>query len=229
MIDGRNASALEQVAPRLAQIYKYDFAREPWNERSRCADELCATGYCANEPGEACGTCGRPLVDAYDDDTLIRGWQELVTQEDAMMEIALDDAGEPLRATIARPTTPDELYARKYARLEEMEPWLAETLPGELIWIEDTFADLTKNTRGNLRTRARTLGRIATRYGGLLVATRTLAPSIVRATQRDLPEQTTLYLGRASEDIRQVVTAGSYAEVPDERTFITVDMKGDAR
>lgn len=225
LIDKTNINILEEIGDDLAGVYKYDFSIAPWYEKSKCATESCSVGFSAEEPGNSCDECGGCLDEAYNSRELIEQWKSLLLEQDGFMEVALDD-GLPLRTTIARPTTPRELYERKYSNVDAMQVWLDEVVPSELVWIEDTFADLKRSPRGNLRNRAKTLGRIATQYGGLQVATRTLSPAIVRATVRDLPEQTDVYVGSLGVGIEQTPGARKAGGVPDRRTFLVIDGEG---
>lgn len=227
LIDKNNVTDLEQIAPRLAEIYKYDFARAPWYETSRCIAFECAVEFPRDcQPGDRCGECGNLTVEAYDAEELLAGWQRSLVEESALMEVAVDNGGLPTRATIARPTTPNELYERKYNGIENMQPWLTSKMPDEFVWIEDTFADIQRYPRGNLRTRGRTLGGIATYYGGLTLATRTRSPGIVKATVRDAGPSATVYLGSEIEacGISRVLTPAEYDTVPDERTFLEINI-----
>lgn len=231
LIDKNNVVDLEPVALRLAEIYKYDFAQAPWYEASRCITAECAVEFPRDcQPGELCSGCGNLTVEAYEAEELIGGWRRSIVEESALMEVAIDEGGLPTRATIARPTTPSELYERKYNGIENMQPWLTSKMPDELVWTEDTFADIQRYPRGNLRTRGRTLGRIATYYGGLTVATRTRSPGIVKATVRDAGPSATVYLGSEIEacGISSVLTPAEYDTVPDERTFLEVNMNRKA-
>jgi len=219
----RGGRRLDDIAVPLADVYKAAFAGEPWYEVSRCGTENCSVGFCSSAAGLPCAGCGGELVEAYDSNELATIWRRMITDEDAMMEVGYAD-GEPVRVTLARPTTPGELYARKYADVPAMERWVGENLDSELVWIEDTFADRNRQPRGNLKERGRTLGGIALRYGGLAIVTRTLAPQIIAATLRDMPESTDLFIG--SEGIGDTILgARSVGTVPDRRTLLNVKME----
>lgn len=224
LIDKNNASQLDAVAPELARIYIEDFALPPWNERSRCVNETCKSGFSDSEIGLACAACGGVLTAAYEEPELTSGWRRLIMEEDAVVEVAFDESDAVRRATIARPTNPQELYQRKYEGIDEMKPWLAENLPQEVVWIEDTFADISGGKKGNLQTRGRTLGRIASLYSGLPIATRTKSAAIVRSTLRDLPEQTAIYVGSEAfgSAMAQVIDLSEYGRVPDTRTLLAI-------
>jgi hypothetical protein len=219
----RGARRLDDIALPLAEVYKAAFAGEPWYEASRCMADGCPVGFCPDTPGAPCAGCGGELAEAYETDELAAAWRRMITSEDAMMEVGYTDDG-PVRVTLARPTTPRELFERKYSDVPAMEAWTAENLDRELVWIEDTFADRNKQPRGNLKDRGRTLGGIALRYGGLAIVTRTLAPQIIAATLRDVPESTSLFIGTegAGSTIPGVRQAGN---VPDRRTLLNVKLE----
>lgn len=216
----RGGRRLDDIAMPLADVYKAAFSGEPWFEVSRCTADDCLVGFCPDSPGLPCAGCGNELAEAYETDELVAAWRQMITGENAMMEVGYmgDD---PVRVTLARPTTPAELYARKYADVPDMECWTAENLDRELVWIEDTFADRGKQPRGNLKDRGRTLGTIALRYNGLAVVTRTLAPQVIAATLRDAGERTDLFIG--TEGIGSTMPgARSVMSVPDRRTLLNV-------
>lgn len=214
------ARRLDDIAPQLAEAYKVAFAGEPWYEVSRCTGETCSQGFCAESPGSACGRCGASLIEAYDGDALAASWREMIAREDALMEVRYKD-DEPIRVTLARPTTPAELYARKYADVPVMEPWLAETMDRELVWIEDTFADRRKSPNGNLKERGRTLGAISLRYSSLPIATRTLSPAVIAATLRDVGRNATAYEGEVPIGV-PLDNARRRGCVPDRRTLLEI-------
>lgn len=229
LITKTNANIINDVGPELAEIYKYDFARKPWYENSKCISETCPVQFREEMPSTPCVGCGEPMCAAYETEELVERWSTIVKDQDGMMQLTVADDNTPLRATIARPTNPQELYERKYSDVKEMAPWLEETLPNDLVWIEDTFANLQLNERGNLKDRARTLGNIAIRYGDPVIATRTLAKAIVRATVRDASDNTSVYIGSKNAGIVQARGARLIGVVPDERTFLKVENSGDLR
>lgn len=218
----RGSRRLDGIAALLTDVYKAAFAGEPWYEASRCMTDDCPVGFCSDAPGTPCAGCVNELVEAYDAEELAAAWRRMITDEDAMMEIGYM-GGEPVRVTLARPTTPAELYARKYADVPVMKRWTSENLDRELVWIEDTFADRRRQPRGNLKDRGQTLGNIALRYGGLAIVTRTLAPQIIAATLRDAAENTDLFIG--TEGVGSAMPgARSVGNVPDRRTLLSVKL-----
>jgi hypothetical protein len=223
IITNKNADRLIEFGPGMADAYQEAFAGPPWFEASRCANEGCDEGFSPDTSGCACIKCGAELVQAYDQAELVEGWKVMVEQEDAMIELALSQLCEPIRATIARPTTPDELFRRKYAGLPRMEEWLDESLPTEFAWIEDTFANRKKSPTGNLNRRRQTLGRVAACYSGLTIATRTLSPAIVRATVRDVGDITDMYVGTEQVGALPLPIVRKAGSVPDRRTLLSID------
>lgn len=217
-----NGSRLLQVAPTLAETYKNAFSGSPWYEVSRCNNPACQMIFSALDQGEDCEICKYPLIEAYDTKELTMTWLSLLNNSDATFYISYDTDGQPVRATIARPTDTQELVQRKYQTITQMQPWLEEKLAGELVWIEDTFANRNKQPSGNLRDRGRILGDIAMRYGGLVIATRTLQPAIVRATVRDLGQITDVFLGADGVGAEVTTGARSVGDVPDKRTLIRI-------
>ena len=221
----RGGRRLDDIAEPLADVYKSAFAGEPWFEVSRCVAESCPVGFCPDAPGVPCKSCGSELQAAYDAGELAAAWRQMITSEDAMMEVGYLD-GRPVRVTIARPTTPAELFTRKYADVPEMRQWTDENLDRELVWIEDTFADRSRQPRGNLKERGRTLAGIALRYSGLAVVTRTLAPQVIAATLRDAGDMTDMFIG--SQGVGEAIPgARGVNSVPDRRTLLRVAREGE--
>jgi hypothetical protein len=223
IIDRRNVDELQIIGESMAEAYQRAFAGSPWFEASRCEADFCDIGFCPDDPGGNCPKCASILVEAYDKTTLVKDWETMVREDDALIELTATDQQLALRATIARPTNPDELLARKYENLPEMQPWADANLPDKLVWIEDTFANLRISPQGNLVDRARTLGLIATRYAVPMIATRTLAPAVVRATLRDAGMQTDMYLGSEAVGVDMTANARYTGELPDRRTFLAID------
>lgn len=227
IITASNSGRLEEIGKALAQTYKKAFAGEPWYEVSKCADPTCEAWFSDLQPGCECVECQATLTEAYDEQELVAWWQQMVEEDGAMMEIAMDGSY-PQRATIARPTNPEELFLRKYSAIPEMQGWLAKVLPDNFVWIEDTFADRTRLAKGNLNGRGQTLARIALFYrDNPIIATRTLVPGIVRATLRDAPASTDIFIGKraAGKDIANEFFDNPNYElpaVPDERTLLII-------
>lgn len=223
-ITAKNITRLDDIAEPLAGAYKVAFAGPPWFEASRCENDDCDTAFSPDMPGEVCNCCGIKLVDAYDVDALIGAWRRMIEREDASMDVTINTDGLPTLATMARPTTPDELFERKYNDVESMDRWLGANMPRELVWIEDTFANRAVSPSGNMADRGKTLGDIAMRYGGLLIATRTLTPAIIKSTLRDLGRSTELLVGENQVGDGFANLARSVGQVPDRRTMLKVDL-----
>ena len=214
-----NVAEFEQFAAPLTIAYKESFKRPPWNEASQCFGADCTPGFRPEDPGTCCPDCDQPLAEAYDTQELVDQWTTILAKEDGFMELEINDDNQPLRATLARPTTPTELFDRKYRAVPEMENWLAETLPAEFVWIEDTFSDLSKRPAGNLANRMQTIKNISEYFRDRKIVTRTLAGAIVAATMRDYPKDTTVYVG--SERVGQDF-ANTDLSVPDRRTLLVI-------
>lgn len=226
-ITRENAETLEQIGPDLAETYKIAFAGPPWNEVSQCPSTNCATGLTEYDVGCACPNCSSQLVEAYNSDELIETWQTIIAEENGYMEVAYK-GGLPQRATIARPTDASELFSRKYASVPEMLPWLENRLREPFVWIEDTFANRERQATGNLTARGETLERIATFYGGMQIATRTLSPAIISATLRDVRPSSTVYIGSANvgaDIVNRAFNNPGYElpTVPDKRTLLIIN------
>ncbi len=98
-------------------------------------------------------------------------------------------------------------------------------LPGEFVWIEDTFADRGRQPRGNLQNRGATLGAIAAYFGGLQIATRTIQPAVIKATLRDVGQMTDLYVGTEGIGTEWQAMARKSDMVPDRRTLLKIGGK----
>lgn len=224
-ITRQNIQDIKPVAAGLAEAYIAAFAGPPWFEVTQCIEQQCPQTFSSRQIGCDCEICGTALsTPAYNESQLVAGWNSIVANENAMIELDMSGSSVPLRATIARPTDITELYERKYSDTPQMQSWINETMPTEeFVWIEDTFANLVISPNGNLRDRGRTLGAIAMRYGGMQIATRTKSSAIIRATGRDIGGATSLYVGTAPFNptvSRGIATIGT---VPDSRSVLVVD------
>lgn len=223
MIDGSSRDLFDDISERMARVYKNEFAKPPWNEVSQCRNNDCAETFAALCPGGNCPQCESVLEEAYDAEGLVRAWEDALDNCGAVMEVEMID-GQFQRVTIARPTTQQELFEQKYKENSQMENWIDRTLPSRFVWIDDTFADRDRRSTGNLDGRGITLGKIAARYGGLVVATRTLQPAIVASTLRDAGARTDVYVGtnKVMVDGYAACTVGS---IPDRRTLLAVEQQ----
>lgn len=219
LITQANSACLDEVAYQLADTYIDDFARPPWNEVSKCSN---CGAFSASPVGSRCVICNIDQIPAYDAGGLLNEWRDLL-DEGALIEVLRNDEGIPLRTTIAAPLTPAGLFTRKYLEVPEMEAWLEETLPAEVAYIYDTFANLRISQKGNLSDRGATLGRIAEAFSGLPIVMRTLQPAIIRATVRDAGNRTDVYVGRREAGLAQALGARAISTVPDRRTLLYVE------
>jgi hypothetical protein len=226
IITAKNVDRIYELGSDLAETYKIAFAGPPWFEVSRCDQLDCSVGLSGLDVGCPCPGCKTELTEAYKTDELISSWCNMLSEEDGFMEVAIED-GLPQRATIARPTTPNELWLRKYSDVPAMKAILARLLPESFVWIEDTFANRQRRQNGNLKQRGDTLDRVAQYYGGMSIATRTLAEQIVYATLRDKRANTAVYLGnlgagRSALNLAFANPGYELPSVPDRRTLIIV-------
>lgn len=227
-ITPRDIGMYDDIAESMARSYQIAFSGKPWFEASRCINEVCSKGFCEYAAGSSCPSCTEMLVEAYDTNDLTIDWRNMLLNEDAFMEVALNQNNEVVSTTIARPTSREELILRKYTDDESMMEWVDDNLPRNFTWIEDTFANRNLQTSGNLAQRGRTLARIALRYCGNDIATRTIEPRVIGATARDVGQYTDMYRGTNSLELRNdnVEQMRSIGSVPDWRTVLMVDGKG---
>ncbi|MFZ3010195.1 MAG: hypothetical protein WA030_04255 [Candidatus Microsaccharimonas sp.] len=228
VITATNASEFEQYQESLAVSYIEAFAGPPWFEVSRCDNNVCDMRFNPADIGTACPFCGVAMGPAYTQEELAIEWAQKLTEEDATFEVAVNEENEAVRATIAHPLTRAELFTRKYGKeVPAMEEWIDATLPPNLVWIDDTFANRRKSPTGNLRDRGVTLARIAFNYPTIsVIGTRTKAPEIVASTLRDVGPYTDLYDGDPAITLTSTALrdrARLIGKVPDERTFLAID------
>jgi hypothetical protein len=217
-----NKNELEQIGFELAEAYKESFAGEPWFERSKCLNQECEENYSDLKPGCECDKCRQALTDAYNSEELISSWTQILEQG-GLIEVDLCDDQIPIRATISRPTNPNELFRRKYDNVPIMRAWIGANLPNEFVWVEDTFANRRIKPAGNLRNRGQTLKTIQTRYDGLQVVTRTISAQIISATFRDRPDDTKLYFGTQRIELKKDKNICAVGEVPDRRSLLVIE------
>ncbi len=218
LLTNKNPRKLDDIAEELASIYIKDFALPPWNEVSKCPQ--CGV-FSAEGVGTSCVDCATIRQAAYTASELYEGWRYQLEQGD-IMELAYSD-GQVTRATVAGVVRADELYELKYQDVPVMQSWIAKTLPTEFVYIYDTFADISRQQSGNLVDRGSTLGRLASAFSGLPITTRTLQPSIIRATVRDLGFATEVYIGSQKVGLQQAMGAKALGTVPDRRTVLVVE------
>lgn len=196
----------------VVAAYQTAFAGEPWYEVSKCADDTrpyrCAGGLSPLAVGTECGMCGNtPGSTAYDG-------QELVDRFDALAGTRptawyLERAGDIALAAIAWEATAEVIAQEKYPDVLAMEEWLKQELGTQpFIWLDEVFADRSVRPNGNLRNFRFMIGGMARRLGRSVVAYRTIAGQMVKASQRDFGDAATVRR-------RQV-------EVPDRRDFVTI-------
>lgn len=94
-----------------------------------------------------------------------------------------------------------------------------------MILDEDTFANRELQPSGNLVARGRTLARIALRYAGDDIATRTIEPRIIGAIARDAGVTTDLYIGTRNIGLNQVSRFRSSGVIPDWRSALVIGGK----
>src|SRR5262245_26409351 len=140
IITRENIDRFEAVVPAVADFYPREFARPPWNERSKCPDDACPVGLSSLVPGDDCTDCGAPLVEAYDRSELIKLWRGMLVGQNALMELCTNDDGSPRRMMLAMPTTPAELFRWKYADNPRVWPWLRDTLPQRFAYVVEQLA-----------------------------------------------------------------------------------------
>lgn len=230
ILTATNVDRIREIGPDLAKTYQVAFSGPPWFEVSRCGAADCIVGLSSLAIGGSCLDCGSNLEEAYPAEELIGSWRGMLTGDDAFMEVSYEQ-DLPQRATIARPTTPEELFKRKYADNPAMEEPLKKLLPNEFVWIEDTFANRERKATGNLADRGETIQRIREYYDVMTIATRTLSEAVVAATLRDCPAKTAVLLG--SEGVGKEITNRTFENpgyalpnVPDRRTLMIIKKIG---
>ena len=220
IINKKNKSALVVVQDQMVESYQNGFAEAPWNERSKCLSNACGS-FSSDFPGSVCTECGDELGDAYNAQELVQGWLN-VLDEDGTIFVTLE-SDIPVCTTIVRPTDVNELYERKYSDVPQMQTWLQELINGKFVWIEDTYANTAVKKKGNLRDRKEVLTAIASRYSGLLIATRTIVPAVISATARDVGQYTDVFEGISDVKTPRRDLFRKIGKVPDYRTLLSID------
>lgn len=78
----------EKILPQMAQVYRQEFAKDPWLEVSKCTNDTCIEGMGGCPVGSACSKCGQLLEPVYDVNELIAGWAELLNEGKSWLEVA---------------------------------------------------------------------------------------------------------------------------------------------
>jgi len=202
----------------VVKIYQESFADVPWNEKTKCASESfnnnCPGGFSSLDIDMQCQSCNNVVKEeAYSKDELLDRFSQ-PTRDDEYSLWYVEETGDQRisLAVFAKHTNVGNLIEKTFDGNPSMQQWLSDIYPEsdeKLLWIEDIFADTNIREKGNLINFGSMVVRLAVNTEK--VAFSTLNPKIVRAAQRDFPDQSTIFDPR-------------FKTTPDRKTFVTISL-----
>ncbi len=204
--------------PILAEKYIEAFRGSPWYELSKCVDrqspQRCNNAMSAQEIGSLCSTCSScPAQPAYRIDELVEKFEELNETKRSTWWVERTD-GQISLAALAWVASADVIAAEKYPDSPDMSVWLRSTLgTNDFIWLDEVFADKRVKSQGNLVKFSEMTQSMADSLEGDSVAYRTITAQMIAAPIRSFGKRARVYSPERNE-------------VPDNRSFVTLDMKG---
>jgi hypothetical protein len=194
---------------RIIEPYQEAFARPPWNEVSKCADESlpqrCAGGLSRIAIGSICGTCEtKPSRQAYAAEELIERFKTL-EQTRPLSWYTEESNGNVATASLAWTATAKIIAREKYSDNPDMQPWLENILgDNEIVWLDEVFANKAVRATNNLTNFKAMCDGFLERFDNTTLAYRTISPAMTRVALRDFG-----------------VTP--LQDTPDRRSFIVID------
>lgn len=212
MLSTAEAVAIE--APQLVPIYQMAFAGEPSREVSACRapdqfENACKRRRSELGIGETCPKCGEVLQEpAFPEKALIVDWTSHFNARDSRFYIERFADGSHVVAAMAWKASARALAKRCYAESgeEEMHKWLPDRLPGDFVWLEDIFADLSLRSSGNLWNHRKMILRFLSELKGTVLAFRSINEGLIEKTIRLFgPQAERLVAGEDVPDDRHLV------------------------
>lgn len=174
----------------IVPAYQAAFAEDPWNERSKCADEQapqrCAGGLSANVVGDTCGTClAVPTRPAYEPDELVQRFTQLGETRPTVWYIERVESKVAL-AAVCWLANVKRLVQEKYPDVPQMEPWLTARFgDSSFVYLDEIFRDRSVRPAGNLANLAPMLRGFAQTLGNATVTYRSKNPRLLAKTEAD--------------------------------------------
>lgn len=208
--------AVAAETPQLVPIYQMAFAGEPWREVSACAapagfENACPRRRSQQEIGETCPRCGEILQEpAFSEERLTADWVSRFSAHDSRFYLERYPDGSCVVAALAWKATAEVLAERCYSAPgeEKMHAWLADRLPGEFVWLEDIFADLSLRPSGNLWNYRAMTSQFLSELRGSVLAFRSINEGLI--------EKTLKLFGPQAEHLIAI------QDVPDHRDLVVV-------
>lgn len=196
----------------IIPAYQRAFAGPPWFEVTKCADEQrrCPGGLGATALQAICTTCERrPIQPAYTAEELRARFDGLNQKRPVSWYLETSTQGLTL-AALAWPANAQVVAEEKYADVPAMRDWLSDNWgDADFVWLDEVFADKTKQGRGNLQN----FGLMCRGFGDQLgcdqLMYRTITPQMLSAPERDFGDQA------------QIINSA-----PDRRTLVSIDLGG---
>jgi hypothetical protein len=201
-----------ELRSKIFDMYRRAFAREPWNEVSKCNDLNCDQSFCNQPVGKNCPKCNNSLSEAYSDSDLIDTFNSLIERKpDAAIIIDEMQNGEIALCSIAWTANVAELAAQKYSNNIQMQEWLEEKLGNEqIIYLDEYFGDSDVLPNGKMSNFQESMVVFARFYGFKTVCFRTIEPKMITKSIN-------------SFGAKNVKVFEKNDGVPDRRCFVMID------
>lgn len=205
----------EGVRPLYSEIvpaYQEAFAVPPWNEVSKCVDEIerCDGGLSAVAIGSLCNTCGlRPIRPAYEAVELMERFDALGLSRPTAWYAEQNELGLTMGA-VAWKALPGAIATEKYSDVPEMSDWIVDRLGDEpVVWLDEVFANRKLKSKGNLQNFGKFVIGLASMLDCESVAYRTIEPRMTTVPKRDFGDNATVLTRKI--------------DVPDRRDFVIIN------
>ncbi len=194
-IEMYKGAQIDDVIEEIVPIYQTAFKGDPWNENSKCPRpdlELCAGGLSPIEIGQFCLKCQQcPNQEAYPADELTAKFEKMITAKNCVL--ILEREGRlPTMAMFGWVAGNDQIASERYEGSEDIDTFFQVNAPPEFMWLDEVFADRQLKPEGNLRDFRSNCTRMLSSLGVDSFMYRTIAPQMIRAVERDFPEESVI-------------------------------------
>ena len=215
----------------IVPVYQGAFAGYPWFEISKCPDKekRCKSGMSRVAVGHACDRCGlAPTDPAYEEKELVDKFTGIRESRPTSWYIEWSDGNLSL-AALAWRASPESIATERYPDSPGMQEWLPSAVHGngEIMWLDEVFADKSVRPSGNLANFGASTEMLAASLGCGTVAYRTINPAMTQVARRDFSDQSELYAG-ARKGAKSPANSFSGA-VPDWRDFVVINLNNQER
>ena len=217
---GNFSSSEELNYEMLLPVYQEAFSGDPWYEVTKCADEertkRCEGGFSRLALGELCTLCGKcPTRPAYEIDELRSKFDDLGTR--LQMRGYTESVGPDVAlAALVWSATPETIAEERYSDNAEMAEWI-KSAPnlgdGEVMWLDEIFANKNVRSSGNLKNFESMVRGFAESFNTRVMAFRTINERLISGAVKSFGDQ--------------VEVLKRYEDVCDRRDFVIITLRGE--